>query len=94
MPHILSQPTVAPRLLSALLIICLEHKDTVPPQQQASLGLIRLCVLLLQTLSAHRNFGARLNVSAESSGVRGASRGRVGVTGTMAEFLVLVRVAV
>ena len=91
LPHVLTQSTVAPRLLSALMIICLEHKDTVPPQQQASICLIRLCVLLLQTLSAQRNFGARLNVSTESSGVRGASRGRFGVTGTMGDFLVLVR---
>lgn len=63
----------------------------MPPQSQASLSLIRLCVLLLQTLSAQRNFGSRLNVPVESIGVRAAFRGKFGVQGSVAEFMIVVR---
>jgi hypothetical protein len=84
---VLSGQTVAPRLLCSLLLICLDQHDA-----SAAIGIIRLCTFVLQTLSAERSFAARIGVVTENAGVRGASRGRWAVQGTVSDFLVIVRV--
>lgn len=68
-------------VLVALVFFCLEHKDT--PSQ---IGLVRLCAVLLQLLTANKSLGPKLNSPVE---LQVAIRSKYGVPGSTADFFIV-----
>lgn len=72
------------QLLVLLLNICLDFKDA-----PAHFNVIRLCAFILQSLSAEKNFGNKLNAPVTS--VPGGAKHAVVADGSAADFLITVR---
>lgn len=72
-----------------VLFYALEYK-TDPAKQ----GVVRMCVLVLQTLSTEPNFGKRLNKKFEGQDYLPASIRLSDFTGTYADFLIIVKSSV
>ena len=72
----------------AILILFYALENKTDPAKQ---GIVRMCVLVLQTLSTEENFGKRLNQEFEGQDSLPASMKVDGFHGTYADFLIIVR---
>ena len=75
--------------LILILFYALENRED--PSQH---GLVRMCVFVLQTLSAERRFGRGLNQRFESQGTLPTSIRLEGFRGSYADYLIIVSLAV
>ncbi|KAK4700481.1 hypothetical protein P7C70_g5768, partial [Phenoliferia sp. Uapishka_3] len=79
--HILDSEHDAGDLAVYLLTLCLEHKD-----DEAQLGLVRLCAFFLQRLSAEAKFGPKLNSPVR---LKLGVLAKYAVPGTLGDFFIV-----